>query len=115
MIQDDTLWFFNDQLCRAIPMVFEKSIEQEGLPGLRFVPREDVFMSSKKYAENTCYAGPDRLEGDGVFDVTVCQFGAPIILSWPHFLGAEDKFRDAVEGLNPVKVLRYIIYCKEYI
>ena len=50
-----------------------------------------------------------------MFDVTVCQFGAPIILSWPHFLGAEDKFRDAVEGLNPVKVIRYIIYCKEYI
>ena len=31
--------------------VFEKDIEQEGLPGLRFVPRGDVFMSSKKYTE----------------------------------------------------------------
>ena len=54
---------------------------------------------------NSCYDHADRVEGDGVFDVTVCQFGAPIVLSWPHFLGAEDKFKDAVEGLNPVKVI----------
>jgi len=101
--KNDTLWFFNDQLCRAIPLVFEKDIKQEGLPGLRFVPREDVFMSSKKYPENRCYAGADREEGDGVFDVTVCQFGAPIVLSWPHFLGADQKYRDAVEGLSPEK------------
>jgi len=101
--KDDTLWFFNDQLCRAIPMVYEKSVEQEGLPGLRFVPREDVFMSKKKYPGNSCYDHADRVEGDGVFDVRVCQFGAPIVLSWPHFLGAEHKFKDAVEGLNPVK------------
>ena len=39
-----------------------------------------------------------------MFDVTVCQFGAPIVLSWPHFLGADQKYRDAVEGLNPEKV-----------
>jgi len=101
--KNDTLWFFNDQLCRAIPLVFEKDIEQEGLPGLRFVPRQDVFMSAKKYPENRCYAGEGREEGDGVFDVTVCQFGAPIVLSWPHFLGADQKYRDAVEGLNPEK------------
>ena len=45
-----------------------------------------------------------------MFDVRVCQFGAPIVLSWPHFLGAEHKFKDAVEGLNPVKVI--IIFLK---
>jgi len=101
--KNDTLWFFNDQFCRAIPLVFEKDIQQEGLSGLRFVPREDVFMSSKKYPENQCYAGEGREEGDGVYDVSVCQYGAPIVLSWPHFLGAEHKYRDAVEGLSPEK------------
>ena len=53
---------------------------------------------------NRCYVGEGREEGDGVFDVSVCQHGAPIVLSWPHFLGAEHKYRDAVEGLNPEKV-----------
>ena len=55
------------------------------------------------FFRNSCFAGEDRLVGDGVFDVTVCQFDSPIIVSWPHFLGAEDKFRDALNGMNPVK------------
>ena len=103
--QTDTLWFFNDQVCRAMPLVYDVSIEQEGLPGLRFVPREDVFMSAERFPEeNSCFAGNNRLSGDGVFDVTVCQFDTPIILSWPHFLGAEERFTGAVTGLNPDKV-----------
>ena len=49
-----------------MPLVFEKQIEQviikmmmmmmmmvvqEGLPGLRFVPSEEVFMSAEKYPQ----------------------------------------------------------------
>ena len=47
----ETLWFFNDQLCRPMPMVFTKEVQHKGLPGLRFQPREDVFMSAKKYPQ----------------------------------------------------------------
>jgi hypothetical protein len=92
----DTLWFFNDQLCRALPMVYSKTVEHKGLPGLRFKPREDVFMSATKFKENSCYAGPEYEVGDGVFDVRVCQFDTPIVLSWPHFLHAEEKYSSAV-------------------
>jgi len=101
--KEDTLWFFNDQLCRALPLVYDQTIDQEGLPGLRFVPREDVFMSSEKYPQNACYEKKDSFVGDGIFDVTVCQFNAPIILSWPHFLGAEERFSEGVTGLDPDK------------
>jgi len=100
--KEDTLWFFNDQLCRAMPLVYDRSISQEGLPGLRFIPRKDVFMSEKSFpSENSCFAGPNRETGDGVFDVTVCQFDTPIVLSWPHFLNAEEKYSKAIDGLKP--------------
>jgi hypothetical protein len=39
--------------------------------------------------------------GDGLFDVRNCQFDAPIVLSWPHLLHAEDKYQDAIQGLSP--------------
>jgi len=97
----ETLWFFNDQLCRAMPLVFDKTVQHKGLPGLRFKPREDVFMSSTKFSENSCFAGPEYEVGDGVFDVRVCQFDTPIVLSWPHFLNAAEKYQGAVEGLSP--------------
>ena len=45
----ETLWFFNDQMCRAMPLTFDREVVHKGLPGLRFQPREDVFMSAKKF------------------------------------------------------------------
>lgn len=99
--EQDTLWFFNDKMCRALPLVYSKKVNHKGLPGLRFQPREDVFMSAESYPENSCYAGPEYEVGNGVFDVRVCQEDAPIVLSWPHFLGAEEKYSNGVEGLNP--------------
>merc|ERR1719295_2499495 len=84
-----------------MPLVFAQTVQHKGLPGLRFQPREDVFMSSKKFTQNSCFAGSEYEVGDGVFDVRVCQYDTPIVLSWPHFLHAEEKYQNAVEGLNP--------------
>ena len=39
--------------------------------------------------------------GGGVFNVSVCKFGSPTILSWPHFFNADQQYLDAVEGLKP--------------
>lgn len=102
--QEETLWFFNDQLCRSIPLVFDRKVLSRTLPGFRFVPRPDVFMSPRSYPENDCYCVDETLcamLGDGMFGVSKCQFNAPIVLSWPHFLGAEERFTRRLEGLRP--------------
>ena len=39
--------------------------------------------------------------GGGVFNVSICQFGSPTLLSWPHFYNGDSAYRDAVKGLNP--------------
>jgi scavenger receptor class B protein 1 len=104
--KEETLWFFNDQLCRSMPLVFEKKVVSRTLPGYRFVPRPDVFMSPKSHPENDCYCVDKTLcsmLGDGMFGISKCQFDAPIVLSWPHFLNAEEKFINSVEGLRPNK------------
>ncbi len=31
------------------------------------------------------------------FPISACQFDAPIVLSWPHFLGANESFPAAIE------------------
>jgi len=105
--EDETLWFFNDQLCRSLPLVFEKEIKSRGdMPGYRFVPREDVFkMDFEKYPQNKCFCDDEELceiIGDGMFAVPKCQFKAPIILSWPHFLHANETFQNTTfTGLEP--------------
>ena len=42
----------------------------------------------------------DKCTGNGVFHIGPCKFGAPLAVSWPHFLNAEPKI-ETVEGLNP--------------
>lgn len=57
-----------------------------------------------KYPENKCFCeGEDLCNqiGDGMFAVSKCQFDAPIVLSWPHFLGTNSTFADSIEGVAP--------------
>ena len=43
----NTLWFFNDQLCQSMPLVFQREVTASKLPGYRFVPRSDVFKQPR--------------------------------------------------------------------
>ena len=102
--KEETLYFFNDQLCRAMPLVFEKKVTASTLPGYRFVPHPDVFMSPRSVPENDCFCVDETLcemIGDGMFGVSKCQMEAPIVLSWPHFLHGEQRFLDSVVGMRP--------------
>ena len=99
---EERLWFFNDQLCRSLPLVFDREVKSGELPGYRFVPDENVFkLDFEKYPENSCFCKDEELcqmIGDGMFAVSKCQFNAPIILSWPHFLHANQTFFENVKG-----------------
>ncbi len=37
------------------------------------------------------------------FPISACQFDAPIVLSWPHFLGANSSFSRALDGIEPAR------------
>lgn len=41
----------------------------------------------------------------GVFDLSACQKGVPIFISYPHFLDADPIYLEAVTGLAPNKSL----------
>ena len=88
-------------------MVFDREVVRAGtLPGFRFSPRPDVFMSPRTVPENSCFCDGAEKElcdmiGDGMFAISSCQFDAPIVLSWPHFLHANQTYLNSLTGLNP--------------
>jgi hypothetical protein len=45
--QHDTLWFFNDQLCRALPLVFHQTVLHKGLPSYRYSIFKHLFALIK--------------------------------------------------------------------
>lgn len=107
LTKNDKVHIYNRDLCRSIPLEFEKEIvDGNGIPGFRFVPPSNVFGTPNENPENACFCTNHNgvcNTPSGVFNVSICQFGSPTFLSWPHFFQADPILLDAVEGLNPNK------------
>lgn len=72
--------------------------------GFRFTPPMNVFDTPESNPDNDCYCMVD--EGNscgrqGLFNISACKFGAPMAISWPHFLYGDPTLLEDVEGLNP--------------
>ena len=52
-----------------------------------------------------CYCSADLSECPdllpGVFNASSCKFGAPAMVSFPHFYLADPSYRDKISGMNP--------------
>ncbi|KAA0193347.1 hypothetical protein HAZT_HAZT000271, partial [Hyalella azteca] len=96
-----TLYFYTAALCRVIPLHFVKDVEHYGMKGYRFSPPEDVFADETVNPDNACFCQGSPCIGGGLFNLSICQFGAPAVVSWPHFFQADQKYLDAVVGLKP--------------
>ncbi|XP_014612664.1 PREDICTED: scavenger receptor class B member 1 [Polistes canadensis] len=101
--KDTVLKIFDKDLCRALPLVFQKEIMTTGdIPGYRFTPPTNVFASPDKVHSQQCFcpAGPPCAP-EGTFNVSACQFDSPVLLSFPHFYMADPALREAVIGVSP--------------
>ncbi|KAJ8706232.1 hypothetical protein PYW08_010858 [Mythimna loreyi] len=97
--KNQTLAVYDKDLCRLLPLRFLKEVTIGGIQAYRFTPPDDVFANNE---HNKCFcpAGPP-CSPDGLFNVSLCQYDSPIMLSFPHFYLADPKLREAVEGISP--------------
>ena len=86
---------------RSVYITFSDFESVQGLPALRYkVPAEILANTS----DNAGFCIPKgNCLGSGVLNVSVCKNGAPIIISFPHFYEADEKFVSAIEGMHPNK------------
>lgn len=116
---EDTLWLFNDQLCRSIWLKYAEDVHIDGIKALKFTPPAEVFSFSNP--DNYCYC-PDIKECatevdsqtwdlkdcercvDGIISLEGCQ-GVPVIMSTPHFLDGDVRLWQAIDGLQPQRDL----------
>ncbi|XP_060534332.1 scavenger receptor class B member 1 isoform X2 [Cylas formicarius] len=103
LTKNSTIYVFDKDMCRKLPLVFDKEVTgSNDIPGYRFTPPIDVFASVDENPENLCFcpAGPPCAPS-GFFNVSLCQYDSPILLSFPHFYLANDSYRTALEGISP--------------
>ncbi|XP_037929819.1 scavenger receptor class B member 1-like [Teleopsis dalmanni] len=101
---DRVLHIYDKDLCRLLPLVFEKEVETKGgIRGFRFSPPSNVFNDMESNPDNACFCpgGPESCPPNGLFNVSLCQYDSPIMLSFPHFYLADESLLEAVEGITP--------------
>ncbi|XP_014244782.1 scavenger receptor class B member 1-like isoform X2 [Cimex lectularius] len=92
-----TIYLFHKDMCRKMPFVYEKEVEfQDGVVAMRFHAAPDVYNTN-----GTCYCPESGCAPDGVFDLSPCAMGAPIMMSFPHFLYGDPSLSEPFEGLHP--------------
>jgi len=99
--RNETLHIFNMNLCQSLPLVYQEDVQHHGINTYRFVPPADVFGTPAENPKNKCFCRDGNCAPSGLFNVSSCQFGSPIMLSWPHFFQADPALLQAVDGLNP--------------
>ncbi|XP_039606711.1 lysosome membrane protein 2a [Polypterus senegalus] len=102
--KDELLYIFAADLCRSIYIAFEKDVEVKGIPAYRFAPPSEVLAAPEKNPSNAGFCVPSgACLGAGVLKVSVCRNDAPVVVSFPHFFQADQKYIDAIEGMHPNK------------
>lgn len=102
----EKVYIFTPDLCRSVYATYERDVETEGIIGNRFTVPEIVFNTYDP--ENLCYCPDHKIDPDlcfsiGILDMRPCLFGAPVLLSTPHFYMGDEKYVKAFTGLAPNK------------
>ena len=100
--RNDKMNLFIGQMCRPLIFQFDKEVRvDDEFEALRFVPEVTSLSGPDQVPENQCYCLTDPCLPSGLLDISGCQKGSPIYLSWPHFLHGDPKLVTSVQGLSP--------------
>ena len=90
---------FVPAMCRSLELEPVEEREIQGVQTFLFQPSKDNLNYSS--LKNKCFCVPPANCTDyGVFYVAPCKFGAPLVVSWPHFLDSPHHEKNVL-GLNP--------------
>lgn len=100
IIPSEKLYVFSGQICRSLPLVFQRNVSQSGLKAFRFVPPSDTFDYRSGHTMNWCFCKKNKCPPRGVLDVRSCYWGAAVAFSFPHFYQGNPVLRHLVRGLR---------------
>jgi hypothetical protein len=97
--RDQRVYAYNSDMCRSYYLEYFKDDVHNGIKTYNFHLPKTIFYNttynpdSNGFCENECV-------GNGVLNISTC-YGGNTFISMPHFLNAEEKFLQAVDGLSP--------------
>lgn len=97
--------FYDDALCRTLTYKADDEVVFKGMYGIKATMGPENLRND---GENSCYCtkATVNLKGEreclpnGFCDMGRC-FRSPIIISFPHMLWADERYRNTIDGLQP--------------
>jgi len=104
-IKRDHIEMYSNDLCRSIRLNYDKEVKVEGIHSYEFVADHSFFANGTENPANACFQPESVPLMSGVYNVSLCRFGAPVFVSQPHFYQADPYYRSLVEGMDPEEKL----------
>lgn len=118
-----SLYLFHPEFCRRWKLNFDSEFQKNGMTVYRYKPDKNLFKNADDYPPNSCFvsqlpvapnpslftmtnnrnnfAKQKRIRfNSGVFDMSSCKYGAPVVMSFPHFLDADPIYTESLDGLK---------------
>ncbi|GIY40901.1 scavenger receptor class B member 1 [Caerostris darwini] len=94
------LSLFVADVCSTLQLSYLSEIEVNEIESYRYWLDETALDNGKYKEENSCLCA-DSCMPPGALDIETCQFGTPAVISFPHFLYADQHYHDKIDGLKP--------------
>ncbi|RVE53092.1 hypothetical protein evm_002189 [Chilo suppressalis] len=102
--REHPLYVFNSDICRSVELRYQHDIVHNDIPGVRFAAREWLLNNNEGCFCLNITSGINAEDGcllNGAMELFSCV-GAYMVLSNPHFLFGDIRYRNGVFGMNPV-------------
>lgn len=96
---NEPIFMFVGDICRSFELRFHQNVENNGISCKRYVADEKLFDYTLD--ENKCYCfNASECPMNGVANISKCSYGAPVFISYPHFLYADKSYTKDIDGMN---------------
>ncbi|ODM91639.1 Sensory neuron membrane protein 1 [Orchesella cincta] len=86
---------FNSDLCRSLSVTYNENVVFDGVNAFKFTTPASLLRDPRECNETRCYCYDEDvnmcLKG-GVSELGPCKQGAPVAMSYPHFLHGDPEY-----------------------
>ncbi|XP_076321091.1 scavenger receptor class B member 1-like isoform X2 [Tachypleus tridentatus] len=101
---DIKLTMFVTDICRSITLKFHEETHVKGVKAYSYVADKNMLSSEEDDSSHNCFCLSDATTclPSGGLNVSSCQYNAPAVVTYPHFLHADPAYASTVTGVKAV-------------
>lgn len=97
---------FSNDLCRTLRFNYNTELMVKGINSYEYMADRSFFANGTENPLNACYEPQSVFLPSGVYNTSICRFGAPVFVSQPHFYLADPYYLDMIaKGMSPNSTL----------